>query len=256
MGRLSLPKYHVPLMPEIRIAAEKGRPIGSAAARRLRLEGKIPGVVYGHGTDPTPIAVDGRALRGALTTEAGLNALLELEFDGDSQLTLAREIQRHPVRHTVTHVDFVIVRRDEVISADVNITLVGEATEVHKEDGVVAHELFSLTVQSTPTRIPNSIEVDVSELKVGDTIRVGDLKLPEGVTTEVDPESPVVVGQPPQVSEADLVTEAEAEAEAEGAEAAEGAEGAEGAAEGDAPAAEGGGGEGGGEAAPAESSEG
>ncbi|MEY2475338.1 MAG: large subunit ribosomal protein [Actinomycetota bacterium] len=242
-------------MPEIRIAAEKGRPIGSAAARRLRLEGKIPGVVYGHGTDPTPIAVDGRSLRGALTTEAGLNALLELEFDGDSQLTLAREIQRHPVRHTVTHVDFVIVRRDEIISADVNITLVGEALEVHREDGVVAHELFSLTVQSTPTRIPNSIEVDVSELKVGDTIRVGDLKLPEGVTTEVDPEAPVVVGQPPQVSEADLVTEADVEAaEAAEAEAAEGAEGAEGAAEGEAPAAEGGG-EGGGEAAPSESSE-
>jgi large subunit ribosomal protein L25 len=119
---------------------------------------------------------------------------------------------------------------------------------------VVAHELFSLTVQSTPTRIPNSIEVDVSELKVGDTIRVGDLKLPEGVTTEVDPESPVVVGQPPQVSEADLVTEAEAEAEAEAAEAAEAAaEGAEGAAEGEAPAAEGGGGDGGGEAASGES---
>ena len=234
-------------MPEIRIAAEKGRPTGSSAARRLRQEGKIPGVVYGHGTDPMPVAVDGRVLRGALTTDAGFNALLELEFDGDSHLTLAREIQRHPVRHTVTHVDFVIVRRDEIISADVNITLVGEAAEVHKEDGVVAHELFSLTVQSTPARIPNSIEVDISDLKVGDTIRVGDLKLPEGVTTEVDPEAPVVVGQPPQVSEADLVTEAEAEAEAEAAEAAEGAEGA---AEGEAPAAEGG--EGGGEAAPAE----
>jgi large subunit ribosomal protein L25 len=235
-------------MPEIRIAAEKGRPIGSSAARRLRTEGKIPGVVYGHGSDPTPIAVDGRALRSALTTEAGLNALLELEFDGDSQLTLAREIQRHPVRHTVTHVDFVIVRRDEVISADVNITLVGEATEVHKEDGVVSHELFSLTVQSIPTRIPNVLEVDVSELKVGDTIRVGDLKLPEGVTTEVDPEAPIVVGQPPQVSEADLVSEAETEAaEAAEGEAAEGAEGE--AAEGEAPAEGGGGGEGGGDAA-------
>ena len=239
-------------MPEIRIAAEQGRVTGSAAARRLRQEGKIPGVIYGHGTDPTPIAVDGRALRAALTTDAGLNALLELEFDGQSQLTLAREIQRHPVRHTVAHVDFVIVRRDEVISADVNITLVGEATEVHKEDGVVAHELFSLTVQSTPARIPNSIEVDISELKVGDTIRVGDIKLPEGVTTEVDPESPVVVGQPPQVSEADLVSEADAEAaeaaEAEGEAGGEGEAAAEGGAEG---AAEGG--EGGGDA-PAESS--
>jgi large subunit ribosomal protein L25 len=240
-------------MPEIKIAVERGRPTGSSAARRLRASGKIPGVIYGHGTDPVPVAVDGRTLRSALSTEAGLNALLELEFDGDSHLTLAREIQRHPVRHTVTHVDFVIVRRDEVISADVTISLVGEAEEVHREDGVVAHELFMLTVQSTPARIPNVIEVDISALKVGDTIRVGDLKLPDGVTTEVDPEAPVVVGQPPQVSEADLVTEAETEA-AEGAEGAEG-EAAEGeAAEGgEAPAAEGG--DGGGDA-PAESSEG
>lgn len=243
-------------MPEIRLAAEQGRPTGTSAARRLRNEGKIPGVVYGHGTDPLPIAVEGRALRSALTTEAGLNALLELEFDGQSHLTLAREIQRHPVRHTVTHVDFVIVRRDEVISAEVPITLVGEAAEVHREDGVVAHELFTLTVQSTPANIPNSIEVDISELKVGDTIRVGDLKLPNGVATDVDPEAPIVVGQPPQVSEADLVSDADAEAaEAAEGEAAEGAEGAEGeaAAEGEAPAE--GGGEGGGDA-PAESSEG
>lgn len=239
-------------MPEIRIAAEHGRVTGSAAARRLRLEGKIPGVIYGHGTDPTPIAVDGRALRAALTTDAGLNALLELEFDGQSQLTLAREIQRHPVRHTVSHVDFVIVRRDEVIAADVNITLVGEATEVHKDDGVVSHELFSLTVQSTPARIPNSIEVDISELKVGDTIRVADIKLPEGVTTDVDPDAPVVVGQPPQVSEADLVSDADAEAAEAAGEAAEAAGEGEAAAEGGAEgAAEGG--EGGGDA-PAESS--
>jgi large subunit ribosomal protein L25 len=229
-------------MPEIKLQAEVGRPTGSAAAGRLRASGKVPGVIYGHGTSPTPVAVDGRALRSALTSDAGLNALLELQIDGTAHLTMAREIQRHPVRHNVTHVDFVIVRRDEIISADVPINLVGEATELHKEDGVVAHELFSLTVQSTPDRIPHAIEVDISALTIGDTIRVGDLKLPEGVATEVDPEAAVVVGQPPQVSEADLISEADAEAAAAAEEAAEGeaAEG-EGAAEGEAAApAEGG----------------
>ena len=132
------------------------------------------------------------------------------------------------------HVDFVIVRRDEVISADVNISLVGEAVLVHHEDGVVDQSMFSISVRTTPGRIPPSIDVDVSELAIGDTIRVGDLKLPDGVTTEVDPEEAVVIGQPPQVTAADLVTEAEAEA-AEAAEAAaeEGGEGAEGAAEGE-----------------------
>jgi large subunit ribosomal protein L25 len=208
-------------MPEIRLQAEAGRPTGSAAAGRLRAAGKIPGVVYGHGVDPMAVAVEARSLRAALTTDAGLNALLELQIDGSTHLTMARDIQRHPVRNTLTHVDFVIVRRDEVISADVPVNLVGEATEVHKEDGVVAHELFSLTVQSTPDRIPHAIEVDISELKIGDAIRVGDLKLPEGVTTDVDPEATIVLGQPPQVSEADLISEAEAEAAA----AAEGAEG-------------------------------
>ena len=218
-------------MPEITLPAEAGRPTGSRAAGRLRAAGKIPGVVYGHGIEPLPVAVEGRALRGALTTESGLNALLNLRLDGTSHLTVARDVQRHPVRGTVLHVDFQVVRRDEVIAADVPVTLVGEATELHRADGVVDHQLFSLTVHAVPGRIPNAIEVDIEGLAIGQTVRVGDLPLPEGVTTEVDPEAPVVVGQPPQVTEADLVTEAEAEAQAEeaaaaGAEAAAGPEGA------------------------------
>ncbi|HZQ88308.1 MAG TPA: 50S ribosomal protein L25 [Acidimicrobiales bacterium] len=243
-------------MAEIALAAEVGRPTGTRASGRLRAAGKIPGVLYGHGTSPTPVSVDGRALRNALTTDAGLNALLELELDGTKHLTMARELQRDPVRHSVMHVDFVIVRRDEVISADVTITLVGEALQVHREDGVVNQSMFTIAVRTTPGNIPPTIEVDVSELAIGDTIRVGDLKLPQGVSTEVDAEEAVVIGQPPQVTAADLVTEAEAEA-AEAAEAAaEGEEGAEGApaAEGEAAPAEAGGGESGGDGA--ESSEG
>ena len=171
-------------------------------------------MIYGHGAEPTPVAVEGRALRSALTTDAGLNALLDLQVDGASHLTVARDIQRDPVRGTVIHVDFQIVRRDEVIAADVPVHLVGEPEELHRADGVVDHQLFTLTVNATPGRIPNDIEIDISGLAVGDTVRVGDIRLPEGVTTEVDPEAPVVVGQPPQVSEEDLVTEAEAEAAA------------------------------------------
>ena len=194
-------------MPEITLTAEAGRPVGSSAAGRLRAAGKIPGVLYGHGTDPVPVAVEGRALRAALTTDAGLNALLELQIDGDNHLAMARDIQRHPVRHTVTHVDFVIVRRDEVMTVDVPITLVGEAEEVHRAEGVVDQQAFTLTVQATPGRIPNSIEIDISGLAVGDVIKVGDLRLPESVTTETDPEQALVVGKPPQVTDADLVTE-------------------------------------------------
>ena len=221
---------------------ELGRPTGSRPAGRLRREGKIPAIVYGHGSSPVSVAIEGRALRAALTTEAGLNALMTVKLDGDEHLVMARDIQRDPVKHKVIHVDFQIVRRDEVMSVDVPITIVGEAIEVHREDGLVAQELFNLVVQATPGNIPNSIEVDVSDLKVGDAVRVGDIKLPAGATTEVDPETAIVVGQPPQIVVLEEPTEGE-----EGEEGAEGEEGeapAEGAAEG----------EGGGDAAPAESS--
>ena len=231
-------------MPEeINLPVDAGRPTGSRAAGRLRSAGRIPGVVYGHGLDPVPVAVEARALRAALNTEAGLNALLNLQVDGGSHLTVAREVQRDPVRGTVIHVDFQIVRRDEVIAAEVPVHLTGEPTELHRGDGVLDHQLFSLTVHATPARIPNAIEVDVSGLAIGDTIRVGDLRLPEGVSTEVEPEVAIVVGQPPQVSEADLLTEEQAAeaaaADAEEAAAAEAA--AESAAEGGEEPAAGGG---------------
>jgi large subunit ribosomal protein L25 len=208
-------------MAEITLVAEPGRSGGSAASRRLRADGRVPAVVYGHGTDAISVSVDGRELRHALSGDAGLNQLLNLEIGTDSKLALARAIQRHPVRHTVLHVDFQIVRRDEVISAEVPILLHGESKEVETEKGVVEQLLNSLTVRATPMSIPPSIEIDISSLNLGDSIRVGDITLPEGVTTEVNPEDIVVMAS---VSRAAVEEEAAAEGEsAEGAEAAEGA---------------------------------
>jgi large subunit ribosomal protein L25 len=203
-------------MAEVILAAEVGRPVGSRAVRRLRREGKVPGVVYGHGTDPLPITVVGRELRAALTGEAGLNQLLSLDTGSATYLTLAREMQRHPVAQTVTHVDFVIVRRDEVISADVPVVLVGDAVEVHHGDGLVDQQMFTLPIRALPTAIPSSIEADVSGLTIGGQVRVSDLVLPEGVTTEVDLESAIAIGQPPRVLAAEVPVEGE-----EGAEGAE-----------------------------------
>ena len=154
-------------MAEVVLAAEVGRPVGSRAVRRLRREGKIPGVIYGHGTDPLPIAVVGRELRVALNGEAGANQLLSLNTGSETFLTLARDMQRHPVAQTVTHVDFIIVRRDEVIAADVPVILVGEALEVHHGDGLVDQQMFTLSINAVPSAIPTSLEVDVSELTIG-----------------------------------------------------------------------------------------
>ncbi len=207
-------------MPEVKVVVETGRLPGSRSSRRLRHEGKIPGVVYGHGLEPLSVAVDAKELRSALSGEAGLNTLLDLQVDGTSHLTLARAIQRHPVRGTVTHVDFQVVRRDEIVTSEIPVNLVGEAVEVHRGDGMVDQQLFSLMVKAVPARIPNSVEVDVSELTIGQSIRAGEIRLPEGVETDVDPDSVVVVGQPPQVKAADLVAEGEEAAEAAAAEGA------------------------------------
>jgi large subunit ribosomal protein L25 len=156
-----------------------------------------------------------------------------------------KALQRHPVHHTVTHVDFLLIRRDVAITVDVPIVLEGEAEEALKEGAVVDQSLTTLSVAAKPADIPNELTVDISSLAVGDTIRVGDLTLPAGVTTEVDPEDPIVTAHIVQV-EVPEPTEGEGEegAEGEGAEgeAAEGGEGAtaEGEGGGDAGSAEGG----------------
>lgn len=182
-------------MNEVSLVADVGRVSGSAEARRLRTAGKVPGVLYGHGVEPRSVTVASRDLRAALTSEAGLNALISLDVRGERHLAMARQLQRHPVRRSIDHVDFVIVRRDEIVSAEVNIHLVGEALEVEHADGLVEQQLFNLLVHAKPGDIPNAIEVDISGLAIGEAIRVGDLSLPAGVTTEVDPEETVVAGQ-------------------------------------------------------------
>ncbi len=180
-------------MPEIRIPAERRQEHGSSASRRLRHGGRVPGVIYGHGIDPIAVHVDAPDLRHALGSPAGANALLDLDLGDARHLVMARELQRHPVRKTVAHVDFLVVRRDEVISTDVPITMVGEAEAVRHAEGSVDQELLALTINAKAGSIPSHIEVDVSGLQIGDSIRVGDLKLPSDITTDLDPESIVVM---------------------------------------------------------------
>jgi large subunit ribosomal protein L25 len=202
-------------MAEIQLVAEPGRTEGSSESRRLRHAGKIPAVVYGHGIDPIPVAVDARDLRIALNGEAGSRALLELAIGNERHLAVARQLQRHPVRHTVTHVDFQVVRRDEVISAEIPIVIIGEALAVHRSDGTVGQEMQTLLVKARPASLPPSIEIDISDLEIGQAIRVGDLRLPDGVETDVDGEQPIVIGQGTQVSAADLGEGTEAESAAD-----------------------------------------
>lgn len=228
-------------MAEITLKATTGRDLGTGPAKRLRAEGKIPGVVYGLGGDPVPVSVEWRPLREALTTEAGLNVLIDLDVDGDVSLTIVKELQRHPIRGDVLHIDFLRVSADAAITVDVPVILEGEAAAVMSEGGTVDHVLHTLAISAKPADIPNEIAVDISGLAIGEAIRVGDVALPTGVTTDVDPEETVVSGAAPMAEEP-VEGEAEAaEGEGEAAEAGEAAEGeaAEGEGEGEAPAAEG-----------------
>lgn len=210
-------------MAEVTLVAETGRSTGSAESRRLRATGRIPAVVYGHGAEARSVSVDARDLRHALSGDAGLNQLLSLHIGSETHLALARALQRHPVRHTVLHVDFQIVRRDEVISAEVPLVLIGEAKAVEQERGIVEQLLNFLTVKATPDKIPGHIEIDISGLTVGDAIRVGDLKLPAGATTEVGAEEVIAQGSvtraavEEEAAEAEEAAEGEAPAEEEGA---------------------------------------
>ena len=222
-------------MAEITLVAEPGRVTGTAASKRLRGAGRIPAVVYGKGVEALPVSVDARELRQALSGDAGVNQLLDLQVGSTRHLTLARVIQRHPVRNTVVHLDFQVVRRDEVISADVSIVLTGESKAVEQERGMIEQPLQSLTVHAIPSNIPIEITIDLTDMVIGDAVRVSDLKLPEGVSTDVDPEEMVVIATVSAVAqEAEELAEEEAAAAAEG-EAGEG----EGGTSGDAPAEEG-----------------
>jgi large subunit ribosomal protein L25 len=221
-------------MPEVTLTATPGREPGSRSSGRLRAVGQVPAVVYGHGISPVPVSIDWRALRAALTTEAGSNALINLAVGDDTHLTVVRDMQRHPIRHDVLHIDFQVVSRDEVISMDVPIVLTGENETIEKTDGAtIEQQLHTLTIKSKPGSIPNELPVDISALEVGATIRVSDLALPSGVETDVDPDETVVSVLIVQV----VIPEPEAAAEGEEGEGAEG-EAAEGGEGDEAPAAE------------------
>jgi large subunit ribosomal protein L25 len=214
-------------MAEIVLTAEVGRTTGSAASRRLRAEGKVPAVLYGSGVETRSLTVAWRDLRAALTTDKGLNAVITLDVDGESHLTIVKDLQRHPVRRDVLHIDFLAVRRDVAVTAEVPIQLEGEPTKVLQERGVVEQMLHALTIQAKPDAIPGSLSLDISELEVGQTLVVGDLTLPPGVDTDVEDETPIATAQVTRAVEAEAAAEGE---EGEEGEAGEGA--GEGAAEG------------------------
>ncbi len=179
-------------MSETVLQAEAGRHAGSSDSRRLRADGKIPAVVYGHGMDPLPVSVDRRELRQALSGAAGLNTILDLTVDGTVYPTLIKDIQRHPVKRSVQHIDFIQVNLNEEIVVSIPIHLEGEAKEVASNNGLVDLAMQELEVRTTPRNIPDSVIIDITEMTMDSVIRVEDIALPSGVVAEADADSVVV----------------------------------------------------------------
>jgi len=192
---------------QIALAAERRAGGGKGEARRLRRAGKVPAIAYGAGMDPTPLAVDALELYHVLHTGAGANAVISLGVDGGSQLVLAREIQRHPVRRDILHVDFVAVQRDVKVEVDVPITLAGEAPG-SEDGGVVSQELYQARVRVLPLEVPEQFELDISRMQVGDVLRLEDVPMPSDVELIDDPDRSVVSVVVPTVEPTEGVEEA------------------------------------------------
>ena len=195
---------------EITLVVEPRQETGSRPAKRLRREGRIPAVVYGRGHTATSVTIVRRDLRTALNTDAGVNALLDLRVGGERLLAIVRELQRDAVRNEVSHVDFILVSRDEAVTVDVPIVLHGEAEAVHQEGGTIEQQLYNLTISAKPGDIPNEIGVDISGLSIGDAVRVGDLVLPAGTTTEVEDDDIVLIAHVSQAAQESEALDVEA----------------------------------------------
>ena len=238
---------------EAKLDAEPRSETGKGAAHRLRASGRVPAILYGQDVEPTPISVGALDLLHLYHSSGGASVLVDLRVNGDEHLTIAREIQRDLIHDRFIHVDFMAVRRDEKITVSVDVLEIGDSVGVHA-GGVVQHHLREIEIEALPGDVPERIEVDITSLQIGQSLRVGDLQPPSGVEILTDADTMVIAVIEPAVMDTELdlgvageeaPEEAAEVAEAEAAEAGEGevAEGEE------APE-----GEGGGEAAEGESS--
>jgi large subunit ribosomal protein L25 len=202
---------------------------GKGAARQTRREGRIPGVLYGHGEDSVPLSVDAHELQRLVHAISIENTIVDLDLGlGEPYKVLIRELQRHPFRDEFVHIDFFHVAMDEKIQVEVPIVLIGTPTGVKNKGGVLDHQLRELEVFCLPGSIPEKIELDVSDLDIGDSIHVSDIQLPDvEILTELD--RAVVAVLAPTVMEVEEVAEealAEPEVIGRGKEAEEGEEAA------------------------------
>ena len=179
-------------MSQTVLLAQSGRTTGSAPSRRLRAADHVPAVLYGRGMQPVSVTVERRDLRLALSGPAGVNTVLDLQVDGTSYPAVVKELQRHPIRRTVSHIDFLQVNMNEEITVSVGVRLEGEAKAVQAVGGLVDAAVDTIEVTCTPSNMPNEFVIDITEMQPHDLIRLADVPMPAGVTALGDPELAIV----------------------------------------------------------------
>ncbi|MGH3673243.1 MAG: 50S ribosomal protein L25/general stress protein Ctc [Pseudonocardiaceae bacterium] len=174
-------------MSEVRLAAESRTEFGKGAARRTRRAGKIPAVLYGHGSDPQHLALP--ALEFArVVRDQGSNAVLNIDLNGLPHLALTKTVTVHPIRQYIEHVDLLLVRRGEKVVVEVPVTVTGIAAP----GSLVTQELSTLQVEADALSIPDELEVSVQDAEIGSRVLAGDVTMPEGAVLRTDPEYLVV----------------------------------------------------------------
>ena len=218
-------------MSEVILRAETGRATGTRPSRRLRRQGMVPATLYGHGAEVVSIAVDARELRNVLATDAGINAVIRLGLGEEVHTSLARQLQRHPTRGDIIHLDFVRIALTDRVDAVVLIELTGDPIGVLADGGIIETVSNTVNVHTLVTSIPESIQVDISGLRVGDSVRVSDLPAFDGLEYLDDPDQPIVIISLPAAAlvEAEELSEEDSEYDGEASDAglASGAVGAE-----------------------------
>ena len=189
---------------------------GKGVARKLRSEGRVPAVVYGHGREPQPLSINTRELERLLDRIAAESTVIDLDIDGKGSRTLIRDIQRHPFKRQILHVDFQELVAGEKITVRLPIVLVGIPDGVRMDGGVLDQTMRELEVEVDPSHIPNHVELDVTKLTIGSSVHVRDIPLPEGVEVLEDEDASVcVVSAPRAAVEETAAAETETEATAE-----------------------------------------
>jgi large subunit ribosomal protein L25 len=166
---------------------------GKGAARSLRSQGQVPAVIYGHGRQPQPLALNARDLDKLLSHIQAESTVIEVTVDGHTAKTLIREIQRHPIKRQILHVDFQALVAGEKVTVSIPIVLLGVPEGVRLEGGVLDQTLREIEIEVDPSNIPDHVEYDITNMVIGDSVHISDLKVPEGVEVIDDPETSVAV---------------------------------------------------------------